>query len=68
MSRDNGSNYSEVTLTDEGDYASGKQILAGSVDVSGQPSGTSMRWKIRGYNNSGDAKYSSSIKSCWYGF
>jgi hypothetical protein len=56
VSRDNGSNYSEVTLTDEGDYASGKQILAGSVDVSGQPSGTSMRWKIRGYNNSGDAK------------
>ncbi|MBF86030.1 MAG: hypothetical protein CL489_16375 [Acidobacteria bacterium] len=56
VSRDNGSNYSEVTLTDEGDYASGKQIFAGSVDVSGQPSGTSMRYKIRGYNNSGDAK------------
>ena len=56
MSRDGGTNYSEVTLTDEGDYASGKQILAGSVDVSGQPSGTSMRWKIRGFNNSGDAK------------
>ena len=56
VSRDGGTNYSEVTLTDEGDYASGKQILAGSVDVSGQPSGTSMRWKIRGYNNSGDAK------------
>ena len=56
VSRDGGTNYSEVTLTDEGDYASGKQILAGSVDVSGQPSGTSMRWKIRGFNNSGDAK------------
>ena len=56
VSRDNGTTYSEVTLTDEGDYVSGKQILAGSVDVSGQPSGTSMRYKIRGYNNSGDAK------------
>jgi len=56
VSRDGGTNYSEVTLTDEGDYASGKRILAGSVDVSGQPSGTSMRYKIRGFNNSGDAK------------
>jgi hypothetical protein len=55
-SRDNGTTYTEVVLQDEGDYASGKQILAGSVDISGQPSGTSMRYKIRGYNNSGDAK------------
>jgi len=55
-SRDGGTTYTEFTLTDEGDYASGKQIWAGSVDVSGQPSGSSMRWKIRGYNNSGDAK------------
>lgn len=55
-SRDGGTTYSEFTLVDEGDYASGKQIWAASVDVSGQPSGSSMRWKIRGYNNSGDAK------------
>ena len=56
VSRDNGSTYSEFTLTDEGDYVSGKQIWAGSVDISGQPSGSAMRWKIRGYGNSGDAK------------
>ena len=51
VSRDNGTTYTEFTLTDEGDYASGKQVLAGSVDISGQPSGTSIRYKIRTYNS-----------------
>ncbi|SVB83852.1 uncharacterized protein METZ01_LOCUS236706 [marine metagenome] len=55
-SRDGGTTYTEFVLVDEGDYASGQQIWAASADVSGQPSGSSMRWKIRGYNNSGDAK------------
>ena len=55
-SRDGGTTYTEFVLVDEGDYATSKQIWAGSVDVSGQPSGSSMRWKIRGFGNSGDAK------------
>ena len=55
-SRDGGTTYTEFVLVDEGDYASGQQIWAASVDVSAQPSGSSMRWKIRGYGNSGDAK------------
>ena len=55
-SRDNGTTYTEFVLTDEGDYATSKQIWAGSVDISAQPAGTTMRYKIRGFNNSGDAK------------
>lgn len=36
----------EVTLSDEGDYETGKRILSGSVDISGQPSGTSMEYNL----------------------
>ena len=52
VSRD-GSNFSTVTLTDEGYVtgSSGQRILSGTVDVSGQPSGTSMRWKLALANN-----------------
>jgi len=51
ISRDGGTTWSQVTLSDEGDYASSKRILSGSVDVSGQPSGTSMKWKVVTDNN-----------------
>ena len=53
VSRDGGSNFSTVTLVDEGYVtgASGQRILAGIVDISGQPSGTSMRWKLALANN-----------------
>jgi hypothetical protein len=54
VSRDGGSNFSTVTLTDEGYVtgSSGQRILSGTVDISGQPSGTSMRWKLALANNS----------------
>ena len=52
ISRDNGTTYSQVTLTDDGEYATGKRMLSGSVDISGQPSGTSMRYKIETLNQS----------------
>ena len=42
-SRDGGTTYTQITLTDEGDYDTNQQILAGTVDISGQPSGTSMK-------------------------
>ena len=47
------SKFSTVTLVDEGYVtgASGQRILAGIVDISGQPSGTSMRWKLALANN-----------------
>ena len=53
VSRNGGSNFSNVTLVDEGYVigASGQKILAGLVDISGQPSGTSMRWKLTLANN-----------------
>ena len=53
VSRDGGSNFTNVTLADEGYVvgASGQRILAGIVDISGQPSGTSLRWKIALANN-----------------
>jgi hypothetical protein len=48
ISRDGGSNFTNVTLVDEGYVtgSSGQRVLAGLVDISGQPSGTSMRWKL----------------------
>lgn len=51
ISRDDGSNYSQVTLADEGDYETGKRILTGVVDISGQPSDTDVRWKLTTHNN-----------------
>jgi len=51
ISRDNGTTYTELTMALESTYESGKRIFAGSADISAQPSGTSMRYKVRGYNN-----------------
>lgn len=51
VSRDGGTTYTQTTLSDEGDYASSKRILTGSVDISGQPAGTSMKWKVTTHNN-----------------
>ena len=53
VSRDGGSTFSTVTLADEGYItgSSGQRILAGVVTISGQPSGTNMRWKLALANN-----------------
>jgi len=53
ISRNGGSNFTNVTLSDSGYVtgASGQRILTGSVDISGQPSGTAMRWKLALANN-----------------
>ena len=51
ISRDNGSNYTEVTLVDEGTYGQNQKIIvAHDVDISSQPSGTSMVYKITTHN------------------
>lgn len=50
VSIDGGSNYDQVTLTDEGDYDSGKRILTGIVDVSAR-TGTSVKWKVTTHNS-----------------
>jgi len=51
VSRDGGTTFSQITLADEGDYETGKRILTGTLDISGQPSGTSMEWKITSAND-----------------
>jgi len=51
LSRDGGTTFTAVTLVDEGNYESGRRILSASIDISGQPSGTSMEYKIETANN-----------------
>ena len=53
VSRDGGSTFTAITLSNDGLYATAKRILSGSVDISGQPSGTSMKYKITTHNQSG---------------
>ena len=53
ISRDGGSNFTTATLSDSGYVtgSSGQRILTGVATVSGQPSGTNMRWKLALANN-----------------
>ncbi|HJN40007.1 MAG TPA: hypothetical protein QGH28_07495, partial [Chloroflexota bacterium] len=39
-------NWTQITLTDEGDFDTNRQIFSGSADISGQTASTSMRYKI----------------------
>ena len=52
VSRD-GTNFTNATLSDSGYVtgSSGQRVLTGQVDISGQPSGQSMRWKLALANN-----------------
>jgi len=52
VSRD-GTNFTNATLSDSGYVtgSSGQRILTGQADISGQPSGQSMRWKLQLANN-----------------
>lgn len=50
VSRDNAT-WTPVTLSDEGNYQTGRRILSGVVNLSSQPSGQSMRWKASTFNN-----------------
>ena len=52
VSRDNGTTYTQVTLADDTTYETGKRLVSGSVDISGQPSGTNMKYKIETLNQS----------------
>jgi len=51
VSRDGGTTWTQITLSDEGHYESGKRILTGTADISSQPAGTSMKYKIETLNN-----------------
>jgi len=50
VSRDDGANWTQITLTDEGNYSGSKRILTGEADISAQPSGTDMVYKITTLN------------------
>lgn len=49
VSRD-GVNYTEITLTDEGDYETGKRVISGLVDIT-SASGTNIKYKIQTFNS-----------------
>jgi len=51
VSRDGGSNWTQGTLASEGSWGTNKKILTfHNLDISGQPSGTSMKYKITTHN------------------
>ena len=51
VSRDGGTTWTAVTMADFGPGpVSGSRVLKGSADVSGQPSGTSLKWKVETAN------------------
>jgi len=54
ISRDSGANWTQGTLVDEGSWGTNKKILAfHDLDISSQPSGTSLCYKITTHNQSG---------------
>ena len=52
VSRDGGSNWTQGTLVDEGDTVGQTILVAHDIDISSQPSGSSMKYKITTHNNS----------------
>jgi len=52
VSRDNGTTYTQATLSSQGTTGGHTILTAHNVDISSQPSGTSMRYKITTHNQS----------------
>ena len=52
VSRDDGTTYTQFTLADEGDTGGHTILTAHDLDISAQPSGTSMRYKITTHDQS----------------
>jgi hypothetical protein len=50
VSRDNGTTYTQLTLADQGDTGGHTILTAHDLDISGQPSGSAMRYKITTHN------------------
>ncbi|MHA1597624.1 MAG: LamG-like jellyroll fold domain-containing protein [Alphaproteobacteria bacterium] len=48
-SRDDGTTWTQVTLTEEAALSTGR-IQTGTADISAQPAGTSMKWKVETLN------------------
>ena len=52
VSRDNGTTYTQLTLVDQGDTGGHTILTAHDVDISSQPSGSTMLYKIETLNQS----------------
>ncbi|MBI2235780.1 MAG: hypothetical protein HYU60_02285 [Magnetospirillum sp.] len=51
VSRDDGTTWTVVTMADlDAGPVSGSRVLKGSADLSGQPSGTSLKWRVETAN------------------
>jgi hypothetical protein len=61
VSRDNGSTWNQVTLVDEGDYETGKRILAANVTLTS--SGTNMKWRVT--TPTGKDVYIHGVSTAW---
>jgi len=66
VSRDDGTTYTQFTLVDEGDTGGHIILTAHDLDISGQPSGTSMRYKITTHNQ--DASLETRIQAISLGW
>ena len=53
VSRDSGTNWTEVTLVEVNSMTAGRMLSAVAVDISAQPSGTSLKYKIVTFNTKG---------------
>ena len=60
-SRDNGTTFTQITLTDSGTIESNHKLLIGSADISGQPAGTSMVYKLTTHNTKDIRIYGTSL-------
>ena len=61
VSRDDGTTWAEGTITNEGTWGTDKKILvARDIDISSQPSGQSMRYRLETYNQTP----AGTIKTC----
>ena len=57
VSRNNGSNWTQGTLVEEGSWGTNKKILAfHDLDISGQPSGTALKYKVELANQADGSK------------
>ena len=49
-SRDGGTTWTQITLAQAATLATGR-VLTGTADISGQPAGTAMKWRLTTHNN-----------------
>jgi hypothetical protein len=61
VSRDGGTTWTAATLENQGDYDTNQRILANTVDISAQPSGVSMVYKIETLNEKGMKEHGTAL-------